>query len=307
MFGWFLLLLLSAVAASGAENCQNFETNIKLGSLREGMWFDQVRIYSGRRDYVSHNHPDDVVSMFLAKYRTNCGYFELNQHAEYVELFKGHDVPRFDTRFFTFKVQISQVDAGLQCKMLLAQRECKSYVNLTSAVTDINILSTDYTSYMIIHQCVGDRNYLMVQTKRTDLSERERIRIGNFVIDVMKERRIVIDNETFWWPTTASCDKYANFHSIHPHPTTQSVFRLVEDIYPDFYYHTFWDRRVQTNCSQNLPVELTDLATWLEKRNSDDEEARENRKKILVGSCVTVLGFIAIVGLVWLFNDNYKF
>lgn len=207
MLGWLLLLLLSAVAASGAENCQNFEANIKPASLREGKWFDQVRIYSGNQDYVSRSHPDDVVSMFLAKYRTNCGYFELVQRSNSVELYKGHDVPRFDSKFFTFKAQISQVDRRLQCKILLDQRECKSYGNLTRTVTDINMLSTDYSSFMIIHQCIEDRNYLMLQTKQPHLSERDRIRLGNFVIDVMNERRIVIENETFWWPTTDSCDK----------------------------------------------------------------------------------------------------
>jgi hypothetical protein len=87
---------------------------------------------------------------------------------------------------------------------------------------------------------------------------------------------------------------------------TQFHFRLVEEIYPDFYYHTIWDR-MQSECPDELPVELIDLTTWLQNRNFDDEEASTTRKKVLAGSCITALGIFLAIGLVWLINDNYKF
>lgn len=206
---WLLLLFVGSVTASGAETCQSYRTRIKTSRFREGKWFDQVRIYSGHQDYVSQHHPDDVASMFLAKYKTNCGFFELERHSDgAIELFKGYDVPRFDAQFFTFKAQISRIDGGgFRCKMFLDQRECRNYGNLSRTITVINILSTDYSTFMIIHQCIEGRHYLMVLTKQQQLRQQEKIRLGNFMIDVMKERAIVIDNETFWWPTTDLCDK----------------------------------------------------------------------------------------------------
>lgn len=210
MMLFWLLLLLFASSAKAVETCQNYPTTIRPNMFQEGDWLEQVRVYSGSHDYVSQFHPSDTVSMFLAKYNTNCGYFELKVlNTNAFELNKGYYVPRFREHFYPSRFEIERNYSSLKCSVSLEKRHCEFYVGLTKAAERINILLTDYSSFMIIHQCVDDRNYLMLLTKKKKqkLLIREKVGIENTLIDVMQQHEIDIENRTFWWPTVDNCDR----------------------------------------------------------------------------------------------------
>lgn len=205
---WLFLLYASRVA-HGSETCQNYPTSVQPGSFREGDWFDQVRVYSGGHDYVSQFYPKEVVSMFLVKYHTNCGYFELKSLSKDAFVFnKGHYVPRFREHFYPFRAVIKRNYSNLTCSISLERSHCKSYIDLTGAVHEINVLLTDYASFIILHQCIDNKNYIMMLTEKKRLLFEEMIGINDILIDVMNEFEIVIDNRTFWWPTSDKCDEY---------------------------------------------------------------------------------------------------
>lgn len=207
MLFWHLLLQLGATY--GAERCQNYQTSLQPSLFREGEWFDQVRVYSGNHDYVSQFHPKSTVSMFLAKYNTNCGYFESKvlSDSNAFELYKGYYEARFQERFYPFRVEIKRNNSALTCKIELERRHCEFYGDLTRAVHEINILYTDYSTLIIIHQCVENRNHIMLLTAKQKLLIREKVQIEKKLIGLMDEHNIEIENRTFWWPTTDSCDR----------------------------------------------------------------------------------------------------
>lgn len=206
---FWLLLQLYAASANASEPCRNFPTNIRPNMFREGDWIEQVRVYSGSHDYVSQFHPADTASIFLAKHETNCGYFELKTlNTNAFELSKGYYVPRFKEHFYTSRFVIERSYSNLTCSISLDERHCEFYGELTKAAHRINILLTDYSSFMVIHQCVDDRNYMMLLAKKKRLFIRDKIGIENTLIDVMNEYKFDIDDRKFWWPTTDNCDRY---------------------------------------------------------------------------------------------------
>lgn len=213
---WLVLLCVLRVAL-GSETCQNYPATVQPGSFRVGNWFDQVRVYSGNHDYVSQFHPSEIVSMFLAKYHTNCGYFELKTlSTNAFEFNMGHYVARFCEHFYPLRAVITRNYSDLTCNISLERSHCKSYVNLTGAVNKINVLMTDYSSFMILHQCIENRNYIMMLTENKRIHHLEdKIGVNGILIDVMRDFGIVIDNRTFWWPTTDKCDEYNNAGIIH--------------------------------------------------------------------------------------------
>lgn len=217
MLMW-LVLLYALRVAHGSETCQNYPNGVQLSSFRrfrEGDWFDQVRVYSGSHDYVSQFHPNDTVSMFLAKYHTNCGYFELKTlSADAFEFNKGHYVARFREHFYPFRSVITRNYSDLSCRISLERSRCKSYVNLTGAVYKINVLMTDYSSYMILHQCIDNKNYIMMLTEKKRIHLKDKIGLNDILIDIMTDYKIHIDNQTFWWPTTDKCHEY-NLGMVH--------------------------------------------------------------------------------------------
>ena len=208
----FWLLLLHARTAYGVERCQNYPTSIRPYKFREGDWFDQVRVYSGNHDYVSHFHPENTVSMFLAKYNTNCGYFESKVLSiDTLELHKGYYEPRFRERFYPFRAEIKRNASELTCNIALEKRHCEFYGGLTQTAQKINILYTDYSTLIIIHQCVDNRNYMMLLTKNKNHKIRDKVGIEKVIIGLMDEYKIEIENQTFWWPTTDLCDRFLKF------------------------------------------------------------------------------------------------
>lgn len=210
MFVLFSLLLLAAAAfVQSAEICQSYPTSIRPKLFRQGDWIDQLRIFSGNSDYVSQFHPNETVSLFLAKYRTNCGFWDLKALADdEFELSKGYYAPRFREHFYPFQVKIKRSSNDLKCDFYLEQLHCEQYEDLTAVVEKVNVLRTDYSSFMIIHQCIDNRHYLMLLTKNKKFLVREKVELEQVVMDVMRDFNIEIANQTFWWPTTGMCDKY---------------------------------------------------------------------------------------------------
>lgn len=198
----FLLFIAQTCLAN--ETCQNFPTTIRPKSFREGEWIDQVRVYS-----ASQSHPKSTVSLFLAHYQTYCGFYELTVlSADSFVLYKGYYASRFYEHFYPFKAQITRSRDELNCKISLEQRECEYYRDLKRAVTDVNILYTDYKSMMIIHQCVDSRNYLMLVTRNDHFTDEDKAGIEKVLVDIMQDYKILIENQTFWWPTRDLCAEY---------------------------------------------------------------------------------------------------
>lgn len=209
LFTLCLLILLYAASINAGESCRNYPTRIRTKSFREGDWIDQVRVYSGSSEFVSDRHPRDTVSMFLAKWHTNCGHFELKIDSDdKIELFKGYYASRFQEHFYTFATTIARVDNNaLKCTMRLEKLHCDNYADLKTAIEAVNVLNTDYSSYMVLHQCVNSRNYLMLLTKSGKFDEEDESGVEKLLVDIMRDYEIVIENQTFWWPTPDSCDK----------------------------------------------------------------------------------------------------
>lgn len=209
LFTLCLLILLYAASISSSESCRNYPGRIRPKSFREGDWIDQVRVYSGSSDFVSQHHPRDAASMFLAKWHTNCGHFELKIDSDdRIELFKGYYAERFQEHFYTFATTIARADNdALKCTMRLEKLHCDNYADLKTAVENVNVLNTDYSSFMVLHQCVDNRNYLMLLTKSGKFDVEDRSDVEKLLVDIMRDYEIVIENRTFWWPTPASCDK----------------------------------------------------------------------------------------------------
>lgn len=210
LFPLCLLALLYAASINGNESCRNYPGRMRPKSFREGDWIDQVRVFSGSSDYVSHHHPKDTVSMFFAKWHTNCGHFELKIDSDdSIELSKGYYAPRFKEHFYTFATTITRVDNNeLKCGMRLERLQCDTYADLKTAIGSVNILNTDYSSFLLLHQCVDSRNYLMLLTKAGKFDAADRRDVEKILVDIMRDYGIVIENLTFWWPTQGLCDKY---------------------------------------------------------------------------------------------------
>lgn len=284
MLLWLLLLQFKTV--HGEESCRNYPAKIIPSMFREGDWFDQLRVYSGTQEYVSENHPIETVSLFLAKYNTNCGYYELKTpRPNVIELYKGYYVPRFREHFYPFKAKIERNYDELKCEMFLERSQCEHFTSLNETVRYVNILLTDYTSFIVLHQCVDGRNYIMLLTRRKRLFLSEKHGIEATMIDVMKENGIEIEKPMFSWVETNFCDRLLGF------------------TYPPFYSKDYIDRN-QTGCPNNLPFEMIDLKLYWKKRTENAERRRERRKTITICVIVMVFGFAAIVGLVAINLDN---
>lgn len=249
---------------------------------------EQLRVYPQSDEYVSGYHPEGVVSMFLAKYKTNCGYFELKVRSlNAFELYKGYYVSRIDEHFYPFKATISRNYSDLQVTLMLERSHCEWYSDLKIAVKQINILRTDYNSFMIIHQCVDNKNYLMLLTKKRTLIQ-DKIGIETAMIDVMKDYGIVIENITFFWSTDDVCERH------------------LRDISEYFYRKIYFDRN-QSKCPKELPVELIDLKDYWKNKTLYEEIMWEQNKTVMICTFIMVVGTVIVVGSVWIFLDNYKF
>ena len=207
MLLWFLVLQIKAVL--GNATCCNHLTRFVPSLFREGDWFEQVRVYPGPGEYVSDLHPKETVSMFAAKYNTNCGYFELEiSRVDTIELFKGYYVPRFQERYYPFKVTIQWSHSGsLASKMYLEKSQCEHFTSLNSTIRQVDILETDYSSYIIIHQCVRGHDYLMLLTKKKQYEFSEKHNVETSLIGIMTAYGITIENQKFSWVETTFCDK----------------------------------------------------------------------------------------------------
>lgn len=284
MLLWLLMLQLKAVY--GTETCRNYPTKIVPSMFREGDWFDQLQVYSGTDEYVSEHHPKYTVSLFIAKFNTNCGYYELKSpRINAIDLYKGYYVPRFREHFYPFKATIERNYDELKCEMYLERTQCEHFENLNKTIVHVNILFTDYSSYMILHQCIDERNYLMLLTRKKRLSLSEKCGIEATMIDVMKEYGIEIENPMFSWTETNFCDRLLGF------------------TYPSFYSKDYIDRN-QTGCPSNLPFQMIELKLYWKNRTENAEKRRDLRKTITICVLVMIFGFGAIVGLVAINLDN---
>lgn len=204
-----LLSLQQTASVYSVETCQmSYPTSIRPKLFREGDWIDQLRVFSGNSDYVSQLHPNETVSLFLAMFKTNCGFWDMKTLGDdEFELSKGYYVPRFREHFYPFQVKIKRNSGdSLKIDFFLEKLLCDDYERLTAVVEEVNILRTDYSSYIVIHQCI-DGNYLMLLTKKEKMFASERKEIERFLIGVMQDFKIEIENRTFWWPTIDMCDK----------------------------------------------------------------------------------------------------
>jgi hypothetical protein len=284
MLLWLLMLQLGA--ALGNRTCRNYPTKVFPGLFREGEWLDQVRVYPGPGEYVSDKHPKETVSMFLANFNSNCGYFELviSKPHEF-DLVKGYFVRRFSERFYTFKVTIGLNYGYLDSDMFLDRSQCEHFGHLNESIGKIDILETDYSSFMIIHQCINGLDYLMLLTARKRYMLSEKHEIEAMLIDVMEKYGIEIENRMFSWVETTFCD------------------RLVRSTFPAFYSKKYIDRN-QTRCPKNLPFEMMELKHYWKNKIENAEKKAAVRKTITIRCVVMVVGFAAIVGLVAINLDN---
>lgn len=276
------------IQSTSGETCRNYETFLLPSRFREGYWHDQLRVFSGEGKFVSPYHPNETVSLFLAKFFTNCGYFELKIQSEVnFQMYKGFPVPRFNDHFMPFFVNVIQTRTGTECRIHLERNHCEMYKTLNETIARLNILETDYRSYMFIHQCIHERNYIMLLTRKQRLLYRERVGIQEYVVhQLMKKYEIDIENSTFWWPVQDFCHKY------------------IYELYPLFYRRMVFDRN-QTECPNNIRIQLADLKMYWLNKTETDYDYQQFRKRNMIGTVSLIVGFVTIVGL-WMFlNDNY--
>ncbi|CAO1319362.1 unnamed protein product [Diamesa serratosioi] len=264
-------------------------STVKPNDFREGDWFDQMRIYSGNGEFVSDYHPNDTVSLFLAKFHTNCGYYELKVlNRDSMQLNKGYFVLRFNDHFYTFAAKISRKGKYLNCDYGLEQRHCKSYIDLNEKIKDINILETDYRNFIYIHQCIDNRNYIMVLAKHQKMTIKKKIAMENHVNELMMENEITIDNQSIWWPEEEQCRKH--FKHIHPIFYRKVIFEPIQDI-----------------CPANLTISLIDLSNYWYEKIEAQLAAWESKKHAMYVAAGAIFFFLSFVGVVLIFFDNVDF
>lgn len=224
--------------------------------------------------------------MFLAKFNTNCGYFELQRSGiGSFEMYKGYYAPRFKEHFYPFKVKIEMNYDQLYSHMFLEKSQCEHYGHLNQTVRKIDILETDYSSFILIHQCVENLNYLMLLTKSKRYRLSEKYNIEAAMIDVMRKYGIEIENRMFSWVETNFCDRHLSF------------------TFPSFYSKKYIDRN-QTGCPENLPFEMIEMKQYWENKIENAEKEWQLKKQVIICSVVMLLGTVFLVGMVWINLDN---
>lgn len=283
------LVLVLNCALVCCEKCIKMSTVVKPHKFREGEWFDQMRIYSGNGEFVSDYHPNGTVSLFLAKFHTNCGYYELKVlNQDTVQLNKGYYILRFNDHFYTFAAKISRKGKYLNCDYCLEQRHCERYIDLNEKIKDINILETDYSNLIYIHQCIDNRNYIMVLAKHKKMTIRDKIAMEKHVHELMMENEIKIDNQSIWWPEEEQCHKHIKY--IHPIFYRKVIFEPEQDI-----------------CPANLTISLIELTNfWFDKVEAQ-LAAWEWKKHVMYVIAGTIFGILAFIGVVLIFFDNVDF
>lgn len=284
-----LIILLLNCAFVCCEKCIKMSTIVKPSKFRDGEWFDQMRIYSGDGEYVSNYHPNDTVSLFLAKFHTNCGYYELNVlNRDTIVLNKGYYILRFNDHFYAFAAKITRKGKYLNCNYSLEQRHCQSYIDLNEKINDINILETDYNNLIYIHQCIDNRNYIMVLSKYEIMTIKDKIAMEKHVYELMMENDIKIVNQSIWWPEDDQCRKHIKY--IHPIFYRKVVFEPQQDI-----------------CPANLTISLIDLSNyWFDKLEAQ-LAAWEWKKHVIYVTVVTISCILSFIGVVLIFFDNVDF
>lgn len=67
-----MLTLSLLLCTSAVNDCQNYPTSIRAGSAK-GSWSTKSHLCCDKSV-----HSNDTASLFLTKYRTNCGFYDLN-------------------------------------------------------------------------------------------------------------------------------------------------------------------------------------------------------------------------------------
>lgn len=284
LFVLFIQILFIFILTVHCENCSNIQTDIIWPSLfREGIWYDQIHIYSNAS-------PLDSVSLFATTFHTNCGYYDLKAKSmDTLEMYKGFYIERFDEHLFTFMVNIEAAYKHILLNIFLEKKLCDLYENIKLASQEVNILMTDYVSFMILHQCINDENYVMVLTKNEDyISENDdKIGIEHAIVDIIMQYNITIPNRKFIWSSKNFCR-----HNM-------------ENIYKNFYRRKYIDR-VQVECSTNITIQTIELEDyWWHKMDMRDKRMESVRKR-LIAIAFFLLAIVSILFVVYVFNSNFQ-
>ncbi|CRK93635.1 CLUMA_CG007165, isoform A [Clunio marinus] len=285
---WFLLIL--GGVSLGSEMCRNYPTTYSPGKFREGKWMEQLRIHSGKQHHFNELPPNDTVSLFNAKYKTYCGFYELQTLSKKAfQLNKGYFIPRFDHHFFPFQALIIKEANQIKCKMVLESSICDEYATMTKVIEAIDILYTDYTTFMIIHQCIDDDDYIMFLTESENLyvPENDKVDVERLLIDILKGYEIEMKNQTFTWRTAKLCESH------------------VKLIHPIFYQKTFI-KEPQKTCPENLSVDIVDLRHYWENKLEREEQMWQEKKSFIICVVCFIVGMLSILGLLAVFLDNFK-
>lgn len=283
LFALFVHIYIYVIVAANGEQCRNYSAiNIWPSLFRAGNWYDQVHIYA------NNAQASETASLFMTRFSTNCGFYELKvKSVDTIELYKGYYVERFDEHFYPFMTRISRYGQQLWSSMYLERQFCSDYGNITKIANRVSILMTDYSSFMVLHQCIETINHIMLLTQaRRQYDNDNRVDFERLIEEIMTQFEIQIDNGTFVWPTRSFCQHH------------------IETIYPQFYRKKYIDRN-RGECPQNMTIEMIELEDYWQHKVQMDEL----RKQLLKSVLKAFFWFGVFAGLVtfvmWALDSNF--
>lgn len=248
--------------------------------FREGIWYDQLHIHS------TESMPGTTASLFATNIPTNCGYYDLKVNPRIgMEFYKGYYAERFDDHFFPFMARIVSQNS---IQMYLERRLCDHYEKINQMATTVDILLTDYQSFMILHQCIGNESYVMLLTHNKQfIGETNKIGIEHAIADIITQYNISLHNRMFIWSTRNGCRHH------------------IEDIYPQFYRRRYIDHSY-VECPMNKTIQTIELEDyWWRKEEMENERVRAVQKNINAG-IFFVLTVISVLFFVYIFYSNFE-
>jgi len=266
------------------ESCANITTNIIWPSLfREGIWYDQLRIYSAPLRF-------DITSLFATRFETKCGYYELKGKSKMgFDLYKGYYAERFEEYFYPFMARVNANYDNISCRIFLDRKFCDYYAKKERVAHQINILSTDYSSYMILHQCIDGNNCVMLLTQNENYitESDDKIGIEQAIVNIITQHNLGIENRIFIWSAKNVCRHH------------------IEEIYPQFYRRKYIDRK-QVECPTNSTIDTIELEDYWSHKMEMENERLSSVKKSLITIALFLVAVASILFIVYLFNSNFQ-
>lgn len=284
MIFFVLFVQILFILPSKCESCANITTDIIWPSLfREGIWYDQLRIYSAPPIF-------DTTSLFATRFETKCGFYELQSKSKMgFDLYKGYYTERFDEYFYPFMARVKANYDNISYSIFVERKFCDYYANSKRVAHQMNILSTDYASYVILHQCIDGNNCVMLLTQNENyITENDdKIGIEQAIVNIITQHNLGIENRIFVWSTKNDCRHH------------------IEEIYPQFYRKKYIDRR-QVECPLNSTIETIELEDyWWNKMEMENERVSEVKKR-LIAIALFLVAVASILFVVYVFDSNFE-